>query len=54
MLDISEIKKTYPSEFQTFNRGLVREYLQYNILSIIFSNEISRKLSFPNKDVCRD
>jgi predicted nucleotidyltransferase component of viral defense system len=46
MLSIDEIKKQYPNNFHFYNRGLLREYLQYNILAIIFSHEIGRKLSF--------
>ncbi len=46
MLDITEIKKQYPNSLHTFDRDLLREYLQYNILSIIFSHKISSKLSF--------
>lgn len=46
MLSIDEIKKQYPNNLHSYNRGLLREYLQYNILAIIFSHEIGRKLSF--------
>jgi predicted nucleotidyltransferase component of viral defense system len=46
MLDIAEIKKQYPDSLHTFDRGLIREYLQYNILAIIFSHKIGSKLSF--------
>ena len=46
MISIEEIKKFYPSDIHKFNRGLLREYLQYLILSIIFSHKIGRKLSF--------
>jgi len=46
MLSIEEIKKQYPSDIHKFERGLLREYLQYLILEIIFSSNISTKLSF--------
>jgi len=46
MISIEEIKKFYPSDIHKFDRGLLREYLQYLILSIIFSHKIGRKLSF--------
>ena len=46
MLSLNEIKKQYPSDIQKFDRGLLREYLQYLILEIIFSSNISNKLSF--------
>jgi len=46
MISIEEIKKFYPSDIHKYDRGLLREYLQYLILSIIFSHKISRKLTF--------
>ncbi len=46
MLSLEEIKKQYPSDLHRFDRGILREYLQYLILEIIFSTDISRKLSF--------
>lgn len=46
MLSLNEIKKQYPSDIQKFDRGLLREYLQYLILEIIFNSNISNKLSF--------
>lgn len=45
MINISEIKKYYPN-LTGFDRGILREYLQYKILDIIFKNEIGAKLSF--------
>jgi len=46
MISIDEIEKFYPSDIHKYDRGLLREYLQYLILSIIFSHKIGRKLSF--------
>ncbi|MEX0895601.1 MAG: nucleotidyl transferase AbiEii/AbiGii toxin family protein [Patescibacteria group bacterium] len=46
MLDITTIKKQYPNQLHTFNRGLLREYLQFQILAILFTHPLSRKLSF--------
>jgi predicted nucleotidyltransferase component of viral defense system len=46
MLSIEEIKKQYPSDIHKFERDLLREYLQFLILEIIFSSNISTKLSF--------
>lgn len=46
MLDINTIKKAYDSGFHSFERGLLREYLQYQILAILFDHPLSRKLSF--------
>jgi predicted nucleotidyltransferase component of viral defense system len=46
MLDISTIKKQYPNLVHKFDRSLLREYLQFQILEILFSNPLSRKLTF--------
>lgn len=46
MLDISEIRKQFPESLHKFDRGIIREYLQYHILGIIFSHKLSLKLSF--------
>jgi predicted nucleotidyltransferase component of viral defense system len=46
MLNLEEIKKQYNGNLHKFSRGLLREYLQYLILDIIFSNSISEKLTF--------
>lgn len=46
MLSLNEIKKQYPSDIQKFDRGLLREYLQFLILEIIFNSNISTKVSF--------
>ena len=45
MLSLSEIKKYYPN-LQGFERGVLREYLQYKILEIIYRSKFGRKLSF--------
>ena len=46
MLDIATIKQTYDPQFHSFERNLLREYLQYQILAILFTHPLSRKLSF--------
>ncbi len=46
MLDIKQIKEQYPSNLHRYDRGLLREYLQYLILSILFSHKKSVKLRF--------
>jgi len=46
MITLAEIKKFYPSDLHKFDRSILREYLQYLILSIIFSHKIGEKLSF--------
>lgn len=46
MLDITTIKKAYDSKFHAFDRALMREYLQYQILAILFTHPLGNKLSF--------
>lgn len=46
MLAIDQIEKYYTKDIHKFERGVLREYLQYMILSILFSHKIGRKLSF--------
>lgn len=46
MLSLKEIKNLYPANIHKFDRGILREYLQYLILNIIYSYPIGRKLSF--------
>jgi predicted nucleotidyltransferase component of viral defense system len=46
MLNITEIEKFYPENQQVFKRNILREYLQYKILQIIFNTEYASKLSF--------
>jgi predicted nucleotidyltransferase component of viral defense system len=46
MININEIKKYYSINFVGFDRGILREYLQYKILDIIFRSEIGNKLVF--------
>lgn len=46
MLTIKEIEKFYPEKEKVFKRNILREYLQYKILDIIFNDNISKKLSF--------
>lgn len=46
MLDLNEIEAFYPERERYFKRHLLREYLQYKILQIIFNNKESEKLSF--------
>lgn len=45
MLSIDEIRKYYPN-LSGFDKNVLREYLQYKILDIIFKSAISNKLSF--------
>lgn len=46
MLTLKQIEQQYPEELRPFKRGLLREYLQYKILEIIFASEYAVKLSF--------
>ena len=45
MININEIKKYYPS-LKGFDRNILREYLQYKILDVIFKSRHAIKLSF--------
>ena len=46
MMLFAEITKNYPPELQGFQRFIVREYLQYKILEILFESEFARNFSF--------
>jgi predicted nucleotidyltransferase component of viral defense system len=45
MINLNEIKKYYPDQ-NGFDSNILREYLQYKILDIIFKSEAGNKLSF--------
>ena len=46
MLELSQIKKFYPETLQGFERLIIREYLQYQILQLIYNGPHSEKLTF--------
>lgn len=46
MLSLSNIEKYYPESERAFKRNILREYLQYKILEIIFNSDQAAKLSF--------
>ncbi|MBS3768341.1 MAG: nucleotidyl transferase AbiEii/AbiGii toxin family protein [Candidatus Cloacimonetes bacterium] len=46
MLEISELKSYYSTKLQSHPRFILREYLQYKILEIIYSLKISNNLVF--------
>ncbi|MFH1715487.1 MAG: nucleotidyl transferase AbiEii/AbiGii toxin family protein [Elusimicrobiota bacterium] len=46
MLDMTQIESFYPKQLRAFKRNILREYLQYKILEIIFDSEYSDKLAF--------
>jgi len=46
MLDIKQIETFYPEYLRSFQRNLLREYLQYKILEIVFDSKFGERLSF--------
>jgi len=46
MLSIEEIKKHYPLALHKYKSFILREYLQYKILEIIFESKYANKLCF--------
>lgn len=46
MLSIEEISKFYPPELRQFKRNMLREYLQYKVLEILFNLPESDRLYF--------
>jgi len=46
MLSLNQIKSFYPQSLQSFERFMIREYLQFKILEIIFETTYAAKLSF--------
>lgn len=53
MLNLEQIQQQYPENIRAFKRGILREYLQYKILEIIFNSEFANKLSFMGGTVLR-
>jgi len=46
MLNLKQIEEYYPKNLRTFKKNILREYLQYKILEIIFNSKVVNKLSF--------
>jgi predicted nucleotidyltransferase component of viral defense system len=46
MISLKQIKESYPEHLRAFDRFMLREYLQYKVLEIIFESEYANKLSF--------
>jgi len=46
MLSLKAIKPYYPEPLQIYERFIIREYLQYRILEIIFESSFADKLAF--------
>lgn len=46
MLEMSQIESYYPEPLQAFKKNILREYLQYKILAIIFSAPYANRFAF--------
>jgi predicted nucleotidyltransferase component of viral defense system len=46
VLDISQIESWYPEHLRPFKKNLLREYLQYKILGIIYTSPYANGLTF--------
>ena len=46
MISMAQIEQYYPEYLRGFKRNLLREYLQYKILDIIFKSTLAGQLSF--------
>lgn len=46
MLDLQQIKESYPTHLHAFERSLFREYLQYKILQALFESTLASKITF--------
>lgn len=46
MLDLKQIEVYYPEPVRSFKKNILREYLQYKILAIIFDTRHCEKLAF--------
>ena len=46
MISLPNIEKYYPENEKPFKRNILREYLQYKILEIIFNSKIGGQISF--------
>jgi predicted nucleotidyltransferase component of viral defense system len=46
MLSLKEIKPFYPESLHNFERFIIREYLQYKILELIFESRFESQLAF--------
>lgn len=45
MLDIKQIESFYPESLRPFKKNLLREYMQYKMLEVIFDSKFGRKLA---------
>lgn len=46
MIDILQIESFYPESMRVFKKNILREYLQYKILEIIFDSDFGNQLVF--------
>jgi len=46
MLSLEELKPYYPKSLHSYERFIIREYLQFKILEIIFGSPYENKLAF--------
>ncbi len=46
MLNLDQIKQYYPDNLKGFERFMLREYLQYKILEILFESEYANQFAF--------
>lgn len=46
MITLVEIEKYYPENLRVFKKNILREYLQYKILQILFTSKYAGKLAF--------
>jgi len=53
MLDFQQVLSQYPEQLQQFQKGILREYLQYNILKGIFESKFADKVSFMGETALR-
>jgi len=46
MLDLAQIESYYPEPLRAFKRNLLREYLQYKVLEVIYDSRAGCRLAF--------
>ena len=45
MLELGQIESFYPESYRAFKKNILREYLQYKILEILFDSKYANKLA---------
>jgi predicted nucleotidyltransferase component of viral defense system len=46
MLELGQIESFYPESYRAFKKNILREYLQYKILEILFDSKYANNLVF--------